>query len=156
MLELSTTIQAINLTQVQLNSPPTAPVLLLLHSFPASSFQFREPIPLASKFRVLVPDLPTFGFTEVPAGRNCQCMFDSLSVTIEAFLDALNVQKFAVYVFDYGVRTLFPSLPSLHCVPTLSPSSNAVSALTQTKNRIKYVRCSPRRHSVSPCGTPIA
>jgi pimeloyl-ACP methyl ester carboxylesterase len=88
---------------------PCAPVLLLLHGFPASSFQFRELIPLlAWKFRVLAPDLPAFGFTEVPAERNYQYTFDSLSVTIEAFLDALNVRKFAVYIFDYGVRTLFP------------------------------------------------
>ena len=93
--------------------PPTAPVLLLLHGFPASSFQFRQLIPLlAPKFRILAPDLPAFGFTEVPAERKYQYTFDSLSVTIEAFLDALGVDKFAVYIFDYGVRTfsllLFP------------------------------------------------
>ena len=86
--------------------PPTAPVLLLLHGFPASSFQFRELIPLlAPKFRVLAPDLPGFGFTEVPAERKYQYTFDSLSLTIEAFLDALGVDKFAAYIFDYGVRT---------------------------------------------------
>jgi len=111
------------MTQVQLNTikvdggvnvfyrsagPPTAPVLLLLHGFPSSSFQFRELIPLlASKFRVLAPDLPGFGFTDVPAERKYQYTFDGLSLTIEAFLDGLNVGKFAVYIFDYGVRTLF-------------------------------------------------
>ena len=116
------------MTQVQLNTikvdgvnvfyrsagPPTAPVLLLLHGFPASSFQFRELIPLlASKFRVLAPDLPGFGFTKVPAERKYQYTFDNLSLTIEALLDALNVHKFAVYIFDYGVRTLSRSLPPL-------------------------------------------
>ena len=116
------------MTQVQLNTikvdgvnvfyrsagPPTAPVLLLLHGFPASSFQFRELIPLlASKFCVLAPDLPGFGFTEVPAERKYQYTFDSLSLTIEALLDALNVRKFAVYIFDYGVRTLSRFLPPL-------------------------------------------
>ena len=86
--------------------PPTAPVLLLLHGFPTSSFQYRELIPLlAPKFRVLAPDLPGFGFTEVPAERKYQYTFDNLSLTIEAFLDALKVEKFAVYIFDYGVRT---------------------------------------------------
>ena len=91
--------------------PPTAPVLLLLHGFPSSSFQFRELISLlASKFRVLAPDLPGFGFTDVPAERKYHYTFDSLSLTIEAFLDALNVGKFAVYIFDYGVRTLSRSL----------------------------------------------
>ncbi len=131
-----------NMSQVQLNTikadgvnvfyrstgPPTAPVLLLLHGFPASSFQFRELIPLlASKFRVLAPDLPAFGFTEVPAERNYKYTFDSLSITIEAFLDALNVGKFAVYIFDYGVRTLSRSLLSLHHIETHH------RMLTQTK-----------------------
>ena len=118
-----------NMTQVQLNTikvdgvnvfyrsagPPTAPVLLLLHGFPSSSFQFRDLIPLlASKFRVLAPDLPAFGFTDVPAERSYQYTFDSLSVTIEAFLDTLKVGKFAVYIFDYGVRTL-PLRPITEC-----------------------------------------
>ncbi|KAF8265706.1 putative hydrolase or acyltransferase of alpha/beta superfamily [Lactarius quietus] len=88
--------------------PPTAPVLLLLHGFPSSSFQFRELIPLlATKFRILAPDLPGFGFTEVPAERKYQYTFDNLSVTIEAFLDVLKVDKFAVYIFDYGSPTAF-------------------------------------------------
>ena len=49
---------------------PNAPVVLLLHGFPASSFMFRELIPrLAGDYRVIAPDLPGFGFTEVPAER---------------------------------------------------------------------------------------
>ncbi|HKE61126.1 MAG TPA: alpha/beta fold hydrolase, partial [Nitrospira sp.] len=47
-----------------------APVVLLLHGFPASSFMFRELIPrLADQYRVIAPDLPGFGFTEVPEQR---------------------------------------------------------------------------------------
>ena len=50
--------------------PPEAPVVLLLHGFPASSFQYRELIPrLADRYRVIAPDLPGFGFTEVPDDR---------------------------------------------------------------------------------------
>ena len=93
--------------------PPTAPVLLLLHGFPSSSFQFRDLIPLlASKFRVLAPDLPGFGFTEVPAERKYQYTFDNLSLTIEAFLGTLKVDKFSVYIFDYGVRYLPAFVPA--------------------------------------------
>ena len=55
-----------------------------------------------------------------PAERNYQYTFDSLSVTIEAFLDALNVGKFAVYIFDYGVRTLSRSL--LPLCPHIEPN----------------------------------
>src|SRR5579883_3603854 len=47
--------------------PADAPVVLLLHGFPASSFQFRDLIPrLADRYRVIAPDLPGFGFTQVP------------------------------------------------------------------------------------------
>jgi pimeloyl-ACP methyl ester carboxylesterase len=49
---------------------PRAPVVLLLHGFPTSSFMFRELIPrLADQYRVIAPDLPGFGFTEVPTKR---------------------------------------------------------------------------------------
>ena len=50
---------------------PDAPVILLLHGFPASSFQYRELIPrLADRYRVIAPDLPGFGFTTVPTERH--------------------------------------------------------------------------------------
>jgi pimeloyl-ACP methyl ester carboxylesterase len=50
--------------------PANAPVVLLLHGFPTSSFQYRELIPrLADHYHVIAPDLPGFGFTEVPAER---------------------------------------------------------------------------------------
>ncbi|KAH8887288.1 alpha/beta-hydrolase [Thozetella sp. PMI_491] len=79
----------------------TAPVLLLLHGFPSSSHQFRNLIPLlASKYRVIAPDLPGFGFTEAPAGFKYS--FDSLASTIAEFLDALSISKFSVFIFDYG------------------------------------------------------
>lgn len=145
------------MTQVQLNTikadgvnvfyrsvgPPTAPVLLLLHGFPASSFQFRELIPLlASKFRVLAPDLPAFGFTEVPAERNYQYTFDSLSVTIEAFLDALNVGKFAVYIFDYGVRTLSRSTHRRMLTQTLPKNIKSIKSNT-VPDGIPYCRETP-------------
>jgi pimeloyl-ACP methyl ester carboxylesterase len=82
---------------------PNAPVVLLLHGFPASSFQYRELIPrLADRYRVIAPDLPGFGFTEVPAARNYVYTFDALAKTIEAFTDALHLTKYALYIFDYG------------------------------------------------------
>ena len=86
----------------------TAPVVLLLHGFPASSFMFRELIPrLADHYRVIAPDLPGFGFTEVPAERKYTYSFDGLAVTIEAFTQALKINRYALYVFDYGAPTGF-------------------------------------------------
>src|SRR5580693_6026835 len=85
---------------------PNAPVVLLLHGFPASSFQYRELIPrLADRYRVIAPDLPGFGFTEVPAARNYVYTFDALAKTVEAFTNALDLKKYALYIFDYGAPT---------------------------------------------------
>ncbi len=87
---------------------PNAPVVLLLHGFPTSSFQYRELIPrLADQYRVIAPDLPGFGFTEVPEKRNYKYSFEALARTIEAFTDALQLQSYALYVFDYGAPTGF-------------------------------------------------
>jgi len=85
-----------------------APAVLLLHGFPTSSFMFRELIPrLASDYRVIAPDLPGFGFTEVPSERNYLYSFDRLALTIEAFTQAINLKRYVIYVFDYGAPTGF-------------------------------------------------
>lgn len=85
-----------------------APVILLLHGFPTSSHMFRDLIPqLARKYRVIAPDLPGFGFTTVPAARNYRYTFDSLAKTIGAFVDALGLTRYAIYVFDYGAPVGF-------------------------------------------------
>eukprot|EP01032_Pedospumella_encystans_P034103 gene34103-38546_t len=83
--------------------PADAPVVLLLHGFPSSSHMYRDLIPLlATKYRVIAPDLPGFGFTAVPAERNYSYTFDNLAATVEAFVQALDLKKYALYVFDYG------------------------------------------------------
>jgi pimeloyl-ACP methyl ester carboxylesterase len=88
--------------------PKDAPVVLLLHGFPTSSFQFRELIPrLADRYHVIAPDLPGFGFTDVPAERHYKYTFDALAETLLAFTDALHLQRYALYVFDYGAPTGF-------------------------------------------------
>ncbi|MDF2861650.1 MAG: putative hydrolase [Achromobacter mucicolens] len=85
---------------------PQAPVLLLLHGFPTSSHQFRNVIPqLAAHFRVIAPDLPGFGFTEVPAERGYRYTFDNLAKSLEAFVDELGLTRYAMYFFDYGAPT---------------------------------------------------
>jgi pimeloyl-ACP methyl ester carboxylesterase len=87
---------------------PNSPVVLLLHGFPASSFMFRELIPrLADEYRVIAPDLPGFGFTEVPAERKYVYSFEALAATMNAFTQALKLRRFAIYVFDYGAPTGF-------------------------------------------------
>jgi pimeloyl-ACP methyl ester carboxylesterase len=86
--------------------PADAPVVLLLHGFPSSSFQYRELIPcLADRWHVIAPDLPGFGFTEVPGERRYLYTFESLANTILAFTEALKLSRYALYVFDYGAPT---------------------------------------------------
>ncbi|ERT01996.1 hydrolase [Sporothrix schenckii 1099-18] len=90
-----------------------APTIVLLHGFPSSSFMFRHLIPLLAQrgYRVIAPDLPSFGFTEVPAARNYEYTFASLATTFGAFVEALQLaadnRQFAAYIFDYGAPTLF-------------------------------------------------
>src|SRR5580658_4734246 len=74
-----------------------APAVLLLHGFPASSFMFRELIPrLANDYRVIAPDLPGFGFTEVPEERQYIYSFDRLAATLNAFTQALAIRLVCV------------------------------------------------------------
>jgi pimeloyl-ACP methyl ester carboxylesterase len=69
---------------------------------------FRDLIPrLADQYRVIAPDLPGFGFTEVPEVRKYAYSFGSLANTIDAFTVALGLNRYAIYVFDYGAPTGF-------------------------------------------------
>ena len=85
---------------------PDAPAILLLHGFPASSFMYRELIPrLAARYRVIAPDLPGFGFTDVPAARNYKYSFEAIARTITVFTEAIHLNRYALYIFDYGAPT---------------------------------------------------
>ena len=87
---------------------PSAPVLLLLHGFPTSSHMFRELIPrLATRYRIIAPDFPGFGFTEVPPERHYLYTFDNIAKTINSFVETLKLNRYAIYVFDYGAPVGF-------------------------------------------------
>ena len=83
--------------------PADAPVLLLLHGFPTSSAMFRHLIPrLAERYRVIAPDYIGFGNSAAPRVEEFEYTFDRLSDVVEDLLRQLGVQRFAVYVQDYG------------------------------------------------------
>src|SRR6201987_1443227 len=108
----STSIRKIEVDGVQVfyraAGDPKAPVVLLLHGFPTSSFMYRGLIPrLADHYRVIAPDLPGFGFTEVPEKRKYTYTFDALATTVDAFTKAIKLNRYAIYVFDYGAPTGF-------------------------------------------------
>jgi len=82
---------------------PRSPAILLLHGFPASSFMYRNLIPLlADRYHVIAPDLPGFGFTEVPKSANYRYSFDDLAGTVDHFTQVIGLNRYALEVFDYG------------------------------------------------------
>lgn len=82
---------------------PEAPAVLLLHGFAASSYMFRDLIPqLARKYHVIAPDLPGFGQTTVMPGVEFNYTFDNLASVIDVFTVAKGLDRFAMYVFDFG------------------------------------------------------
>lgn len=85
-----------------------APVVLLLHGFPTSSHQYRGLIDrLADRYRVIAPDLPGFGFSDVPDAKTFAYTFDHLAEIVESLTDAIGLTRYALYVFDYGAPVGF-------------------------------------------------
>jgi pimeloyl-ACP methyl ester carboxylesterase len=83
--------------------PAGAPVLVLLHGFPASSFMFRELIPrLADRWRLIAPDHLGFGHSDAPPVTEFEYTFDALAELTEGLLGELGVDRYAMYVQDYG------------------------------------------------------
>jgi pimeloyl-ACP methyl ester carboxylesterase len=85
-----------------------SPALLLLHGFPSASHMFRDLIPLiADRFRVVAPDLPGFGLSDMPARADFAYTFDHVAGVIDRFTEVIGLTRFAIYVFDYGAPTGF-------------------------------------------------
>jgi pimeloyl-ACP methyl ester carboxylesterase len=85
-----------------------APTLLLLHGFPSSSHMFRDLIPLlAGQFHLVAPDLPSFGKSDMPQPDSFDYTFDHLADVIDRFTEVLGLDRFAIYVFDYGAPVGF-------------------------------------------------
>ena len=88
--------------------PATAPAILLLHGFPTSSHMFRNLIPaLADRYHVVAPDLPGFGFSDAPDRKSFRYTFENLAKLIDSFTQSIGLQRYAIYVFDYGAPVGF-------------------------------------------------
>jgi pimeloyl-ACP methyl ester carboxylesterase len=80
---------------------PDAPVLVLLHGFPSASHQFTRLIDaIGDRYRIIAPDYPGFGHTEAPADFTYR--FDALADVTEQLLLRLDIERFALYLFDFG------------------------------------------------------
>ncbi|WNG88871.1 alpha/beta hydrolase [Mycobacterium sp. ITM-2016-00317] len=82
---------------------PGNPVIVLLHGFPTSSFMFRNLIPeLADRYHVIAPDYLGFGYSDAPPVEEFDYTFDALADSVAGLLSQLGVDRYAIYVQDYG------------------------------------------------------
>jgi pimeloyl-ACP methyl ester carboxylesterase len=83
--------------------PRDAPAVVLLHGFPSSSNMFRNLIPaLADRYRVIAPDYPGFGHSDMPDRSAFRYSFAHFADITDTLLTRLGVQRYALYVMDYG------------------------------------------------------
>jgi len=88
--------------------PQNAPTLLLLHGFPTSSQMYRDLIPLlADRYHVVAPDYPGFGQSATPAPAEFEYSFDHFAALMDRFTQQLGLQRYALYVMDYGAPVGF-------------------------------------------------
>ena len=79
------------------------PTMVLFHGFPSSSHMFRDLIPLLKDdFYIIAPDYPAFGQSDIPSREEFNYTFDNIANIIEKFLNKIGVDKFYMFVFDYG------------------------------------------------------
>jgi pimeloyl-ACP methyl ester carboxylesterase len=82
---------------------PTNRTLVLLHGFPTSSYMFRGLVPaLADRYHVIAPDHLGFGLSDAPSVDEIDYTFDALTELTEGLLHTIGVDRFALYVHDYG------------------------------------------------------
>jgi len=82
---------------------PARPTILLLHGFPTSSHMFRNLMAaLGDKYHLLAPDYPGFGNSSMPLVSEFEYSFDNLAAVVEKFIAAKGLQKYSLYVMDYG------------------------------------------------------
>ena len=87
---------------------PEKPTVLLLHGFPTSSHMFRHLIPkLAKNYHVIAPDYPGFGASDMPQAKNFEYSFDKISTMMTTLLDRKKIDKYSVYLMDYGAPVGF-------------------------------------------------
>ena len=81
----------------------TAPTILLLHGFPTSSHMFRDlMVELGDDFHLIAPDYPGFGFSSMPTVDEFDYTFDNLTKVVESFITAMGLDRYSIYLMDYG------------------------------------------------------
>src|SRR4028119_1124657 len=99
--------------------PKDAPTVLLLHGFPTSSQMFRNLIPaLADRYHVVAPDYPGYGHSSMPPRDGFSYTFDNVAKVMDAFTEKLGLNRYALYVQDYGAPVGYrPGAPAARRTP---------------------------------------
>jgi pimeloyl-ACP methyl ester carboxylesterase len=83
--------------------PADAPVVLLPHGYPASSFVYRNLMAaLGHRWRLIAPDMPGFGYSATPSTDEFRYTFDAYADFLQSFVDALSLERYVVWLHDYG------------------------------------------------------
>jgi len=128
-----------------------APAVVLLHGFPASSFMFRDLIPLlADRYHVIAPDHLGFGLSDAPAADEFTYTFDALADLTADLLAHLGITRYAMYVQDYGApvgwRLALAQPDAITAVITQNGNGyEAVSSMTSGSRCGSTGRTAPRR-----------
>ena len=101
------TVSGLNIFYREAGSP-SSPAMLLLHGFPSASHMFRDLMPiLQDKFHLIAPDFPGFGQSDMPSRDEFTYTFDNIAEVIDGFISAVGLDRFIMYVFDYGAPVGF-------------------------------------------------
>ncbi|WP_396900150.1 alpha/beta fold hydrolase [Mycolicibacterium sp.] len=124
--------------------PPEAPAVLLPHGYPCSSYAYRNLMAaLAHRWRLIAPDMPGFGYSATPSPDEFAYTFDAYAAFLQAFVDAVGLSRYVVWLHDYGSQ--FGFRLALH----RPIGSRASSSRTVTSTR---TRSAPNTNSSRSCG----
>jgi pimeloyl-ACP methyl ester carboxylesterase len=84
--------------------PANGPVILLLHGVPTSSRMYQALLesPFSARYRLIAPDFPGFGHSSWPSPKEFSFTFDHLAQVTEKFAKALILDRYTLYLHDYG------------------------------------------------------
>ena len=83
--------------------PADAPVVLLPHGYPCSSYAYRNLMAaLGDRWRLVAPDMPGCGYSATPSAEDFGYTFDAYAEFLQSFVDTLQLDRYVIWLHDYG------------------------------------------------------